>query len=81
MAKLGIMGRILCGLFFLCLSFAGVSSMIGYIELTARTIQDFGGKHSTYCGKQSCILAESYKPQQGDTLVYDITVHQGIVCG
>ncbi|VDD74023.1 unnamed protein product [Mesocestoides corti] len=44
MSKLGVMGRILCGLFFLCLSFAGVSSMIAYIELTARTIQDFGVK-------------------------------------
>ena len=43
MSKLGIAGRVLCGLFFLCLSFAGVTSMIGYIELTARTIQDFGG--------------------------------------
>ncbi|KAH9284010.1 putative sodium-dependent transporter [Echinococcus granulosus] len=44
MSKLGIMGRVLCGLFFLCLSFAGISSMIAYIELTARTIQDFGVK-------------------------------------
>ncbi|VDD74022.1 unnamed protein product [Mesocestoides corti] len=44
MSRLGIAGRILCGLFFLCLSFAGVTSMIGYIELTARTIQDFGVK-------------------------------------
>ncbi|VDK37141.1 unnamed protein product [Taenia asiatica] len=44
MSKLGVMGRILCGLFFLCLSFAGISSMIAYIELTARTIQDFGVK-------------------------------------
>ncbi|VDK37142.1 unnamed protein product [Taenia asiatica] len=44
MSKLGILGRILCALFFLCLSFAGVSSMIAYVELTARTIQDFGVK-------------------------------------
>lgn len=44
MSRLGVAGRVLCGLFFLCLSFAGVTSMIGYIELTARTIQDFGGE-------------------------------------
>lgn len=44
MSRLGIVGRILCAMFFLCLSFAGVSSMIAYIELTARTIQDFGGE-------------------------------------
>ncbi|VDM31698.1 unnamed protein product [Hydatigera taeniaeformis] len=44
MSRLGVAGRVLCALFFLCLSFAGVTSMIGYIELTARTIQDFGVK-------------------------------------
>ncbi|VDL91953.1 unnamed protein product [Schistocephalus solidus] len=42
MAKMGVFGRVLCALFFLCLSFAGITSMISYIELTARTIQDFG---------------------------------------
>ncbi|VDN14326.1 unnamed protein product [Dibothriocephalus latus] len=46
MAKLGIFGRVLCGFFFLCLSFAGITSMISYIELTARTIQDFGVKRN-----------------------------------
>lgn len=48
MSRLGIAGRVLCGFFFLCLSFAGVTSMIGYIELTARTIQDFGGRLLLY---------------------------------
>ncbi|KAL5108964.1 hypothetical protein TcWFU_005448 [Taenia crassiceps] len=47
MSKLEIMGRIFCGLFFFCLSFAGISSIIAYIELTARTIQDFGGSETT----------------------------------
>uniref|UniRef100_A0A0X3Q0P3 Putative sodium-dependent transporter HI_0736 n=1 Tax=Schistocephalus solidus TaxID=70667 RepID=A0A0X3Q0P3_SCHSO len=55
MAKLGVFGRVLCGLFFLCLSFAGITSMISYIELTARTIQDFGVKR-TYATIASLIV-------------------------
>ncbi|VDL59317.1 unnamed protein product [Hymenolepis diminuta] len=42
MSKLGLMGRILCGLFFICLSSGGLSSMISFLELTVRVIQDFG---------------------------------------
>uniref|UniRef100_A0A1I8FSI9 AA_permease domain-containing protein n=1 Tax=Macrostomum lignano TaxID=282301 RepID=A0A1I8FSI9_9PLAT len=37
-----VFGSILCVLFFLCLSFAGVSSLIANIELTSLTLQDFG---------------------------------------
>ncbi|KAL7060402.1 hypothetical protein AAHC03_09723 [Spirometra sp. Aus1] len=55
MAKLGTFGRVLCGLFFLCLSFAGITSMISYIELTARTIQDFGVRR-TYATIASLIV-------------------------
>ncbi|VDN97336.1 unnamed protein product, partial [Rodentolepis nana] len=42
MSKLGLMGRILCALFFICLSSGGLSSMISFLELTVRVIQDFG---------------------------------------
>ncbi|PAA64796.1 hypothetical protein BOX15_Mlig022340g3 [Macrostomum lignano] len=41
-AQVGILGKILCVLFFLCLSFAGVSSLIANFELTSLTLQDFG---------------------------------------
>uniref|UniRef100_A0A1I8HGJ6 Sodium-dependent transporter n=1 Tax=Macrostomum lignano TaxID=282301 RepID=A0A1I8HGJ6_9PLAT len=40
--QFGVFGSILCVLFFLCLSFAGVSSLIANIELTSLTLQDFG---------------------------------------
>ncbi|XP_013385476.1 sodium-dependent dopamine transporter-like [Lingula anatina] len=35
-------GRVLCVLFFLCLSFAGMSTLICNVELTTQTIEDFG---------------------------------------
>ncbi|XP_013385475.1 uncharacterized protein LOC106155279 [Lingula anatina] len=37
-------GRVLCVLFFLCLSFAGLSSLISNVELLAQTMEDFGLK-------------------------------------
>ncbi|KAM7533507.1 hypothetical protein Aperf_G00000127840 [Anoplocephala perfoliata] len=42
MSKLGLMGRILCALFFICLSSGGLSSMISFLELTVAVIQNFG---------------------------------------
>lgn len=40
--QFGVFGNILCVLFFLCLSFAGISSLIANFELSSLTLQDFG---------------------------------------
>lgn len=52
MSKLGTMGRILCGLFFICLSSGGLSSMISFLELTVGVIQNFGGTHDSLCHRR-----------------------------
>ncbi|CAH8558602.1 unnamed protein product [Dicrocoelium dendriticum] len=41
-AYVGGIGRVLCFLFFLCLSFAGITSLIGHIQLTVVTLRDLG---------------------------------------
>ncbi|KAL5109113.1 hypothetical protein TcWFU_006661 [Taenia crassiceps] len=78
MSRLGIGGRVLCGFFFLCLSFAGVTSMIGYIELTARTIQDFGVKrhHATIAA-----LIVSFLVGVPSALSIDVLQNQDFVWG
>ncbi|XP_076456354.1 putative sodium-dependent transporter YocR [Babylonia areolata] len=38
----GTLGHVVCVLFFLCLSFAGLTSLISNMELTACTLDDFG---------------------------------------
>jgi len=42
-ATLNTFGRVLSIMFFLCLSFAGVTSLISNMELVAHTLEDFGG--------------------------------------
>ncbi|KAA0184597.1 Sodium dependent neurotransmitter transporter [Fasciolopsis buskii] len=44
-SKVGIFGRVLCSLFFLCLSFAGISSLIAEVQVYIVTIKDFGVSH------------------------------------
>ncbi|TPP60355.1 Sodium dependent neurotransmitter transporter, partial [Fasciola gigantica] len=44
-AYVGGFGRVLCVLFFLCLSFAGITSLIGHVQLTVITIKDLGFSH------------------------------------
>ncbi|KAL3317019.1 hypothetical protein Ciccas_004325 [Cichlidogyrus casuarinus] len=41
-SHLGIMGRILCSLYFLCLSFAGITTLISFVQLVALCFTDFG---------------------------------------
>ncbi|KAK6187054.1 hypothetical protein SNE40_006302 [Patella caerulea] len=41
-SSIGTFGRVLCVLFFICLSFAGVTSLISNLELTTHTLYDFG---------------------------------------
>ncbi|XP_064597738.1 uncharacterized sodium-dependent transporter YocR-like [Liolophura sinensis] len=41
-STVGVFGRVLAVLFFLCLSFAGVTSLIAGMELNAHTFYDFG---------------------------------------
>ncbi|KAF8561760.1 hypothetical protein P879_09443, partial [Paragonimus westermani] len=41
-AYVGGIGRVLCALFFLCLSFAGITSLIGHVQLTVVTLKDLG---------------------------------------
>ncbi|KAL4217803.1 hypothetical protein ACF0H5_022542 [Mactra antiquata] len=41
---IGIFGRVLAVLFFLCLSFAGVTSLMSNFELSTKTLEDFGLK-------------------------------------
>lgn len=41
-ATMGTFGQVLCVLFFLCLSFAGVTSLIANMELVCHTLEDFG---------------------------------------
>ena len=49
---LGGFGRALAILFFICLSFAGISSLIGNMEMITHTLYDFG---SEYCQKYGSI--------------------------
>ncbi|CAL8102015.1 unnamed protein product [Calicophoron daubneyi] len=44
-SKVGILGRILCALFFLCLTFAGVSSLLSAIQAYVFTIKEMGVPH------------------------------------
>ncbi|CAH8830935.1 unnamed protein product [Trichobilharzia szidati] len=44
-AYVGGFGRVLCSLFFLCLSFAGITSLIGHVQLTVITAKDLGLSH------------------------------------
>ncbi|KAL3312837.1 hypothetical protein Ciccas_008564 [Cichlidogyrus casuarinus] len=44
-ASVGIMGRILCSLFFLCLCFAGFTSLISGVQLFALCIKNTGVSH------------------------------------
>ncbi|KAF6775313.1 hypothetical protein AHF37_05217 [Paragonimus kellicotti] len=44
-AYVGGIGRVLCALFFLCLSFAGITSLIGHVQLTVVTLKDLGLSH------------------------------------
>ncbi|RTG84636.1 uncharacterized protein DC041_0009159 [Schistosoma bovis] len=44
-AYVGGLGRVLCSLFFLCLSFAGITSLIGHVQLTVVTAKDLGLSH------------------------------------
>ncbi|XP_050389162.2 uncharacterized sodium-dependent transporter HI_0736 [Patella vulgata] len=41
-SSIGTFGRVLCVLFFICLSFAGVTSLISNLELSTHTLYDFG---------------------------------------
>ncbi|VDN08958.1 unnamed protein product [Dibothriocephalus latus] len=40
---MGIAGRVLCGLFFICLSFAGLTTQISNVQLTTVTLKNCGG--------------------------------------
>ena len=42
LSGLGVFGRILCTFFFICLSFAGFTSLISNVELVTHTINDMG---------------------------------------
>ncbi|XP_012935524.1 uncharacterized sodium-dependent transporter HI_0736, partial [Aplysia californica] len=42
--SVGVLGRVLACLFFLCLSFAGLTSLISNMELFSHTVTDFGLK-------------------------------------
>lgn len=42
---MGTAGRVLCGLFFICLSFAGLTTQISNLQLTTVTLQNCGGIH------------------------------------
>ena len=43
-STVGTFGRVLAVLFFLCLSFAGITSLMSNFELMTHTFQDFGCK-------------------------------------
>lgn len=42
-STIGTFGRILCVLFFACLSIAGVTSLVANMEMVTHTLYDFGG--------------------------------------
>lgn len=42
-STLGIAGRVLCGLFFICLSFAGLTTMISCLQFTTLTLKNCKG--------------------------------------
>lgn len=42
-STIGTFGRILCVLFFACLSIAGVTSLVANVEMVTHTLYDFGG--------------------------------------
>ncbi|OON22216.1 hypothetical protein X801_01882, partial [Opisthorchis viverrini] len=41
-SKVGILGRVLCALFFLCLTFAGISSLLANIQVYVLTAKEIG---------------------------------------
>lgn len=47
--ELGVAGRVLSSLFFLCLSLAGVSSLVALIELPVHTLDEMRGRFSLSC--------------------------------
>ncbi|KAG5449897.1 putative sodium-dependent transporter [Clonorchis sinensis] len=44
-SKVGIFGRVLCALFFLCLTFAGISSLLANIQVYVLTAKEVGVPH------------------------------------
>ena len=40
-------GRFLCALFFLCLTLAGISSLVSILEIAVHALNDFGSKSIT----------------------------------
>ncbi|KAA3680851.1 uncharacterized protein DEA37_0009750 [Paragonimus westermani] len=44
-AKVGILGRVLCVLFFLCLTFAGVSSLLATLQACVLVLKEIGVSH------------------------------------
>ncbi|BHF72073.1 hypothetical protein SprV_0401513600 [Sparganum proliferum] len=44
-STMGISGRVLCGLFFLCLSFAGLTTLISNMQLTMLTLKNCRVQH------------------------------------
>ena len=44
-------GRFLCALFFLCLTLAGISSLVSILEIAVHALNDFGRKlvYCLYC--------------------------------
>ncbi|TGZ70046.1 hypothetical protein CRM22_003410 [Opisthorchis felineus] len=48
-SKVGILGRVLCALFFLCLTFAGISSLLANIQVYVLTAKEIGGQHLGLC--------------------------------
>ncbi|TGZ70045.1 hypothetical protein CRM22_003410 [Opisthorchis felineus] len=44
-SKVGILGRVLCALFFLCLTFAGISSLLANIQVYVLTAKEIGVPH------------------------------------
>lgn len=43
-SKVGIFGRVLCVLFFLCLLVAGLSSLLPNIQVVVITLKELGGE-------------------------------------
>ncbi|VDL96564.1 unnamed protein product [Schistocephalus solidus] len=44
-STMGVSGRVLCGLFFLCLSFAGLTTLISNLQLTMLTLKNCRVRH------------------------------------
>ena len=58
--RLGIPGRVLSSLFFLCLSLGGVSSLVAMIELPVHTLEEF--KNATISAHFELILSLGKTP-------------------